>query len=156
MPKAKASAALRKNGKERTDTNKNAAGRSTVMTPEVIAKLEGAFAQGFGDKDACILAGIDLTSLYRYNIKNPDFATKRENLKRRPLLASIILINNAIKDGDVATAKWYAERKGKDEFSTRNETTGKDGAPIQKEIIYIEAEEKEAYEKHIDSIVSKN
>lgn len=133
---------------------KHAGGRKTVMTPEVLAKLESAFAQGFSDTDACILAEIDPASLYRYNDKNPSFARKKEALKRRPLLSSVLLINKAIKEGDVTTAKWYAERKGKDEFSVRNETTGKDGAALQTKIIYIDKEEKEAYDKHIDAIVN--
>jgi len=124
-------------------TNPKGAGRKTVMTPETIAKLESAFAQGFSDADACILAEIDVTTLHRYNQKNPNFAKKKEALKRRPLLSSVLLINKAIKEGDVTTAKWYAERKGRDEFSVRNEITGKDGTPIQT-IVLTEKELEEA------------
>ncbi len=41
------------------------------------------------------------------------------------------LINKALNEGDVSTAKWYAERKAKDEFSLRNEITGEDGEAIK-------------------------
>ena len=105
-------------------------GRPTVMTNEVIAKLENAFAQGLNDTDSCILAGISRDSLYDYIKKEPTFATKKEELKRRPFLSCILKINAAIKMGDLTTARWYAERKGKDEFSLRTENTGKDGKDL--------------------------
>lgn len=98
-------------------------GRPTIVTPEVVAKLENAFAQGFTDTDACILAEISRDCLYDYIKRVPSFATKRDALRRRPLLSSVLLINKAIKEGDVATAKWYAERKAKDEFSLKTEAT---------------------------------
>ena len=139
MPKAKANSSLRKNKKERTRKNPKAAGRSTVFTKEVVEKLENAFSQGFNDSDAAILAGISREAIYDYCKRYPEFSTKKEALKRRPLLSSIVLINKAIREGDVNTAKWYAERKGKDEFSLRTET--KEIDPVVRTTIVLTQEE---------------
>lgn len=105
----------------------NPDGRPTKMTPATLAKLENAYSQGFTDVDACILAEIDVTTLHRYCKKNPGFAKKKEALKRRPFLKSVVGINKLIEIEDPTTIRWYAERKGKEEFSLRNELTAADG-----------------------------
>lgn len=96
-------------------------GRKSTVTKDVVAKLVEMFSIGASDQDACNYAGITIHSLYRYCKANPKFAIRKEALKRSPFLNSIKLIDQAIKEGDINTAKWYAERKGKDEFSLRTE-----------------------------------
>jgi hypothetical protein len=118
-------------------------GRPTIVTPEVVAKLENAFAQGFTDTDACILADISRDCLYDYIKRVPSFATKREALRRRPFLSSVLGINKLIKAEDPTTLRWYAERKGKDEFSIRQESTGKDGGAIEHKISVTQEELRE-------------
>lgn len=96
-------------------------GRPTVMTDKALSKLEECFSLGFSDQDSCTIAEISLETLYRYCKANPAFGIKKEALKKRLLLQSIVVIGKAIKDGDSNTAKWYAERKAKNEFSLRTE-----------------------------------
>ena len=55
--------------------------RPTVMTPEVIAKLEEAFAWGCSDIEACLWADIAPKTLYVYQEKNPEFAQRKAALK---------------------------------------------------------------------------
>ena len=57
----------------------------------------------------------------------------------------------AIKNGDMTSVKFWLERKCKDEFSLKTETehTGE----IKSKVVYIEKEEKEAYEQHINKII---
>jgi hypothetical protein len=102
--------------------------RPTVMTPEVIAKLEEAFAWGCTDREACLWANISVDTLYLYQVKNPEFIKRKEALKDTPLLDSRVTVSRAVKrDPDMAMK--YLERKKKDEFSTRAEndiTTGGD------------------------------
>jgi hypothetical protein len=102
-------------------------GRPTVMTPAIVNKLEEAFAQGFSVANACIWADISKQTYYDYAEKHPDFIDRNKELQQKPLIKSILVINKAIQNNDVGTAKWYAERKAKDEFSLRQELTGKDG-----------------------------
>lgn len=130
-----------------TKKNPKETGRPTLMTESVVAKLKEGFAQGFNISNACIWADISRDAYYDYCRKFRNFATQCEALQKKPLIKSIVVINKALDEGDVSTAKWYAERKGKDEFSLRNEVTGENGDPVK--IVYIDKEEKEAYEKHI-------
>jgi hypothetical protein len=104
------------------------------MTPETVKKLEDAFAQGFNVTHACGMAEISRETYYSYLKVNPKFADKVEWLRSKPYIKSVLQINKAINMGDLPTCRWYAERKGKDEFSLRNEITGEDGGPIKQEI----------------------
>lgn len=109
-------------------------GRPTLMTPDVIAKLKEGFSQGFNIANACIWADISTDVYFDYCRIHPKFAVLCKSLQKKPLIKSILVINKALNEGDVSTAKWYAERKAKDEFSLRNEITGEDGEPVQVKI----------------------
>lgn len=47
-----------------TEPEKHAGGRPTVMTPEVVLKLEEAFKVDATDEKACALAGIGESTYY--------------------------------------------------------------------------------------------
>ena len=96
--------------------------RPTIMTPEVIAKLEEAYAWGCTDPEACLWANIALATLYKYQEKNPKFTERKKELQETPIMLSRKNIVNALLRGDRETAKWMLERKRKSEFSTKTET----------------------------------
>ena len=106
-------------------------GRPTVMTPETVRKVKEGFSQGFSVENTCIWADISRQSYFDYCKKFPEFGDQCKSLQKKPLIKSILVINKALNEGDVSTAKWYAERKAKDEFSLRNEITGEDGDAIK-------------------------
>lgn len=106
------------------------AGRKTVMTPEVVGKLEQAWSMGCSDLEACLYADICKQSLYDYQAKHPEFVDRKERLKEQLVLKARTVIANALNNKDENTAKWYLERKCKKEFSTRQEVTGEDGEPL--------------------------
>ncbi len=115
---------------------KSNAGRPTVMTPIVIAKLEEAFSLGCSDREACFFADISCQALYNYQLKNPEFVERKENLKERPVLLARACVVKALQagelEGNAALAKVgldYLSKKKRDEFAERRETTGKDGEP---------------------------
>ena len=112
----------------------NPHGRPTIMTDETVKKLKEGFSQGFSVDNACIWADISKQTFYDYCKKNPNFLDYCRSLQKKPLIKSILVINKALNDGDVSTAKWYAERKAKDEFSLRQELTGEDGEPIKQDV----------------------
>lgn len=95
--------------------------RPTVMTPEVIAKLEEAFAWGCTDREACLWAGIAQPTLYLYQEKHPEFIDRKEALKDTPILNSRATVARSVKK-DPRMAMDYLSRKKKDEFSTKAET----------------------------------
>lgn len=84
-------------------------GRPTVMTPDVLRKLEEAYKNGFNDRTACIYAGISLTAMYDYQEKNPEFAQHKEDWKSFPLMTAQKTVANSLTDPKYA---WnYVERK---------------------------------------------
>ncbi len=96
-------------------------GRPTVMTPEIISKLEEAFSVGATDKEAIFLANIASATFYDYCKANPDFAERKEVLKDMPKYKARKNIVAKIDMGDVPVSQWYAERKMKEEFSNRTD-----------------------------------
>lgn len=116
--------------KRKAPEDKQKVGRKTVMTPEVVTKLEEAFSRDCTDTEACIFAGISRMTLHRYQEDNPEFCDRKALLKDTLVLKARTNIAERIEKGDLETSKWYIERKKRGEFSTRQEVTGEDGAPI--------------------------
>lgn len=106
-------------------------GRPALITENVVNKIKEGFSQGFSVDNTCIWANISKQTFYDYCKKHPEFLDYCKSLQKKPLIKSILVINKALNDGDISTAKWYAERKAKDEFSLRNEITGEDGEAIK-------------------------
>ena len=94
-------------------------GRPTVFTPAVVQKLEHAFSIGATDIEACFYAGISRGTLYAYQKEHPDFLDRKEMLKEKQVLKARTVIVQALQEGDKNIAKWYLERKRKDEFATQ-------------------------------------
>ena len=99
----------------------NKVGRPTVMTPEMIGKLEILFAKGLSDREACQIADINPSTLYDYCNSNPEFAERKELLKEMPRARAKLNVAEAIEEKDIDISKWYLERKAKDEFSAKQE-----------------------------------
>ena len=116
--------------KKKDPKDKKTAGRPTVMTQDVVNKLEQAWSMGCSDVEACLHADISKQTLYDYQAKHPEFVDRKERLKEMLVLKARTVIADALNRKDENTAKWYLERKAKKEFSTRQEVTGEDGAPI--------------------------
>lgn len=104
-------------------------GQPTVMTEEVLKVLKEAFLMGCTDREACLYAGISNQTLYNYQEANPEYVEQKEQWKDYLKIRARKTVAGKI-DGDPETAKWYLERKAKDEFSSRTENTGKDGKPL--------------------------
>ncbi len=116
--------------KRKRPEDKVKTGRPSVVTPEVLAKLELAFGMGCSDKEACLYADISMDALYNYQNRRPEFAEWKALLKEKPVLKARNTVIGSLSD--IETAKWYLERKTKGEFNARQaiELTGKDGGPI--------------------------
>lgn len=100
----------------------NKGGRPSTVTQAVLAKLEEGFCRGLSDRECCVYAGISEDALYRYCTAHEDFRERKELLKQQPKIKAKLIVADALDEGDQKTALWYLERKGKDEFSTRQET----------------------------------
>ena len=108
---------------------RNKPGPKPIMTPAVVAKLEEAFGWGCTDIEACLWADIAPKTLYNYQEKFPEFVQRKGSLKETPvLLARKSVVSRLTRDARLSMD--YLSRKKKDEFSQRNEHTGKDGEAL--------------------------
>lgn len=103
-------------------------GRPTVMTPEVVGKLEEAFAIDASVSEACFYADISRDAFYDYVKKNPEFSDRVEALRQKPILKARQTIVKSLDNPD--DARWYLERKVKNEFANRTEITGSQGKEL--------------------------
>lgn len=122
-----------------SEKKKELVGRPTVVTEEVLQKLESSYSLGCSDLEACVFAGISKSTLYKYLDEHPEFSERRELLKEKQVLKARSVIAEAINNKDKEIAKWYLERKKKLEFSARIENTGANGEPLAPPIINITA-----------------
>lgn len=88
--------------------------------------LTEAWGNGLSDRETAFYVckqngATDMTAEDVRELKNkyPDVADLEVSLKSDLLAMSKMTIADAIRDNDLSTAKWYAERKGGDEFSTK-------------------------------------
>lgn len=130
--------------------DKRPVGRPSVMTQQIIDKLEYAFSLGCDDKSACFYAGISTQPLYDYQQAHPEFAERKAQLKSQQVFKARMAIDNALNQNDTATARWLLERKCRDEFSTRTEIKTEPQTIIK----YVSPEERDAVDNHIDEIIS--
>jgi hypothetical protein len=111
---------------------KNKGGRPTVMTESVVTKLEEMFAIGATDEEACFYAGIPKKTLYEYCKRTPGFRDRKEGLKDRPVLKARRTVVEDLEKPE--SAKWYLERKRKNEFSQKQEID--QNINLEKTVIY--------------------
>ena len=104
-------------------------GRPTVMDENTLRILENAFSNDATDIQACFLANIATSTLYKYQVDNPGYLERKQALKDMIKYQAKRIVKEAMfdKDKGTDTAKWYLERKDKGEFSSRQEMTGADG-----------------------------
>lgn len=95
-------------------------GRPSVMTPEVIGKLEGCFSVGATDLQACFIAGISKDALYDYQKLHPEFHERKEALKAMTSYQARKNVADSVANGKMEDSKWYLERKDKEEFGQKS------------------------------------
>ena len=95
-------------------------GRPSVMTANVLRKLEYAFAYDCTNEEACILAGIFPSTFYDFIKAQPKFSDTITLLRHIPVLLARQTIVHAVID-DPEKALKYLERKKKIEFSPKIE-----------------------------------
>lgn len=105
-------------------------GRPTEMTKETLLKLESMFSIGASDLEACLMADISPSTLYNFQKQHPEFLERKQMLKEKLVLKARTVIAEALNRKDENTARWYLEKKKKDEFSNRTELTGADGESL--------------------------
>lgn len=110
------------------------------LSPQKIERLEDGFLDGLNDREACLYAGVCKTDLYYYQEVNPDFAERKELLRNNNTIIGKKHLSTNIRGGDINSIKFWLERRAKDEFSARTESTGKDGESIKHQVSFTQDE----------------
>jgi hypothetical protein len=80
-------------------------------SPETEAKLVEAFEMSYNVSEACQHAGISRDTYYAWIKEIDGFEATMEVAKSSPLKQAKGVIKDALKSGDISTAKWLLERK---------------------------------------------
>jgi len=94
-------------------------GRPEVITKDTVLKLEQAYQNGFSVMRACQLSGISRSTYYKHLKEQPEFSDKMTLAQQYPAEVARQSIVKAISNGDIGAAKWWLERKAKDEFGVK-------------------------------------
>ena len=121
--------------------------RPTVMTDEVVSKLEHAFSMGCTDLEACMYAGIAKATFYRYQEDNEDFRDHKEVLKSNPFMLARTVLVKALQDGDVNTAHKMIDRREGSKVSLDHTSSDGSMAPTIVQLIPYAVDE-DAYSEH--------
>lgn len=106
-------------------------GRKSVMTPEVILKIEQVAALDGSVEEMGLYAGVSYVTIYDYMKKNEAFAKRIAELRNTPVLKARQTIVRALQDP--AYAFKYVEKKRRKEFGNAIDITsdGKQlGTPV--------------------------
>ena len=85
-------------------------GRPQKINKNIIVKLEEAFLLGCTDREACLYAGIGMSTLYDYQNSFPEFRERKIILKSDPFLKARKTIIGAL-DSNVDLAFKYIKLK---------------------------------------------
>ena len=91
------------------------------MIPEKVKEFEWYFSIWLTDDESCLMADVSRETLNKYCQANEWWREKKELLKRKPLIKAKSNLVKELNWHNIDVSKWYAERKGKDEFSLKQE-----------------------------------
>lgn len=100
---------------------KNQVGRPRAIGEEELRKLEEAFKLGCTNREACFYANVCESTFYDFLKEYPEFSEKIDMWKSFEKIKARMVVHKALDNNDKDMAKWYLERKAKDEFSTKYE-----------------------------------
>lgn len=100
------------------------------LEQHVVDKLEQAFCNDMNVLEACLYADISRATFYRHFPEGCEQRERFETLRGTLKLQAKTHVAGLIKGGDKQMLQWWLERRGKDEFSPRVESTGAGGEPL--------------------------
>jgi len=112
---------------------------------EILESLRPYLEMGYSRSKACKFIGLDESTLSKWAKASESLSMKLQGWEN--LINSMVMSNiaDAIRrEGELEddlrkeNSKWWAERKMKDDFSTRQENTGADGKDLPTPILTIQ------------------
>lgn len=97
----------------------NLGGRPTVITDDVVQKLENVFKLGVTDAVACNYAKIAERTFYDHLRSDEGFRSLIQAAKDYARILACSVVIDAIKNKDIQAAKWFLEKRYPEEFGTQ-------------------------------------
>lgn len=97
------------------------AGRPTERNDEINRKIEEAAALGATVEEIAMYCGVHRATLYRWMKEDEELRDRIEELRERPILKARQTIIKSLDNP--ADAKWYLEKKKKNEFGLNVDVT---------------------------------
>jgi len=112
-------------------------------TVEVVTLLKQAAAIGCTNLEACTYAGISEKTYYEWMKEDEELSNELKRLKNNPIMKARKAVVDSLND--VNHAKWYLERKLKNEFSLKieNDHRSPDGSMSPTRILLEAADDNE-------------
>ncbi len=76
---------------------------------------------GCTNREACFYAEVPESTFYDFLKEYPEYSDKIAMWKDYEKIKARLVVHKALDNGDRDMAKWYLERKAKDEFSIKQE-----------------------------------
>lgn len=110
-------------------------GRPSLRTPEIEALLIQALSMGSTIAAACFHAGVSESTYYDWTANDQSFSDRMKSLRQNPILKALSTVYEDLEN--VSTAKWYLERKCKDEFGTQPVANDDDASKNESQLTEI-------------------
>ena len=105
-----------------------------VNIEEYLANIKEYLEVGCSLHEACLHGLIPYRTMKQYYDEDDNVRKKVDRLQNTPILmARTCVVTDMASNSDLALK--YLERKKKDEFSLRHETTGADGKDLQVQVV---------------------
>lgn len=128
-------------------------GRPTVITTRVVSLLVASFQNGLTVREACWQSGISHEAYYSRLRSDEQFADTMAKAQSTVSVNAKGLIAKAIKKGDLGVAKWWLERKSRNEFG--RDTVPEPETPSDDVSKYTEDEIAEIYKDYTMLAISE-
>lgn len=103
------------------------------LNDETVKKIEEALAMDCSIEEVCLYANITRPTYYNWINSFPELKERFNILRAKPFLKARKTVIDSLSNPQYAFE--YLKRKKKDEFSDRQELTGKDGGELKINII---------------------
>ena len=114
--------------------SKNQVGRPRAIQEKQLQQWKEAFLMGCTNREACLYADVCESTFYDFLKDYPEYSEKIDIWKNYEKVKARMVVHKALDKGDREMAKWYLERKAKDEFSTKQEVD----ATVNNKVVIID------------------
>jgi hypothetical protein len=101
----------------------NTGGRHPALTQKTLRRLLNALSDGLTQRQACVVAGINEATFYKYKSNFPDLEALIEQAREKARQKALAIIKAAGEAGDWRAAESFLKHSFQGDYSPKRETT---------------------------------